>query len=101
MVSLPPREKGRSIRHCCSILWIHWQEVGGDERYMMSELDCFRFRKPHDVRAFRAGVRNIVESSLNDRLTIIKGALMDLLPEIANWEDEDNIELCQTKIYPR
>ncbi len=70
-------------------LWVHWRELGEDGRFMMSELDYFRFKKPHDIRQFRANVRNIIEFGLGNRLATIKGALIELFPQIERWEDED------------
>ncbi len=34
-------------------LWVHWRELGEDSRFMMSKIDYFRFKKPHDIREFR------------------------------------------------
>ncbi|KAF7502366.1 hypothetical protein GJ744_005987 [Endocarpon pusillum] len=70
-------------------LWIHWRELGEDGRFMMSEIDYFRFKRPDDIRGFRAKVRNIIEFGLGDRLDTIKGALMELFPQVERWEDED------------
>lgn len=90
-----PRSETQSLAFSCvadyngASLWVHWRELGEDGRFMMSELDYFRFKKPHDIRGFRARVRNIIEFGLGDRLATIKGALMDLFPQIERWEDED------------
>ena len=82
-----PKHEIQSLAFSCvadyegAALWVHWRERGNDGRFLMSELDYFRFQKPDNVRSFRAGVRNIIDYGLGDRLTMVKQALMDLLPE--------------------
>ena len=56
-------------------------------------------RKPHDVRKFRVGVRNIIEFGLGDRCAIIKGALVDLFPFVGRWDSKERSKRVHCKTF--
>lgn len=75
-------------------LWVHWLESetdNGPRRFVSSEVDSYLFKKPADLRQFRASVRNIIEYGINERLPIIKEALANCLPLIPLWNAEDRL----------
>jgi len=70
-------------------LWVHWREDGDDPRFVSSEVGYYHFHRPRDIREFRAGVKNIIDYGLSERLTMIKNALFDILPQIPRWDAEN------------
>lgn len=70
-------------------IWVHWQGVGDDPRFVSSEVESYRLKRPEDLSKFRSSVRNIIEYGIDERLTTIKNALHDLLPQLLPWDKED------------
>ncbi len=70
-------------------LWVHWREDGDDPRFVSSEVGYYHFHRPRDIREFRANVKNIIDYGLSERLTMIKNALFDILPQIPRWDAEN------------
>lgn len=69
--------------------WVHWRETGEDPRFVSSEIGDYHFHRPRDIREFRSGVKNIIDYGLNERLAMIKSALLEVLPLIPTWDAED------------
>jgi hypothetical protein len=44
------------------------------------------WKNPEDLSKFRASIRNIVEYGIDERLTVIKEALRDLLRRNPDWD---------------
>ena len=70
-------------------IWVHWMDSNDHPRFSSSEVDLYSMKKPKDLVAFRASVRNIIDYGIDQRLTIIKDALHDLLPQVSQWDQED------------
>ncbi|KAI9886543.1 MAG: hypothetical protein M1823_001654 [Watsoniomyces obsoletus] len=68
----------------------HRTDGGGDEppRFTSSKIESFSFQKAEDVRAFRGGVRNIIDYALAERLDRVKDALKQLSPLLHRWDQE-------------
>ena len=62
---------------------------GIEPRFASSEVGFYHFHRPSDVRDFRASVKNIIDYGLGERLSMIKRALAELLPELPRWDAED------------
>ena len=69
-------------------IWVHWYEHEDNPRFVSSEIDSYRLKKPEDLSKFRSSVRNIIEYGIEERLTTIKDALRDLLRQVPQWELE-------------
>ncbi len=72
-------------------LWVHWREDEDDSRFVSSEVDYYHFHRSRDIREFRANVKNIIDYELSERLTMIKNALFDILPQIPRWNAENKV----------
>ena len=82
-------------------LWVHWGEPRNEEartgpRFASSEVGFYHFRRPSDVRDFRASVRNIIDYGLHERLTMIKSTLAELVPQVPRWDAEDRAARVRT-----
>ncbi len=72
-------------------LWVHWREDEDDSRFVSSEVDYYHFHRSHDIREFRASVKNIIDYELSERLIMIKNALFDILLQISRWDAENKV----------
>ena len=70
-------------------VWVHWMDLNHDPQYASAEIENYSFKKPEDLISVRASVRNIVDHEVDQRLSHIKNALHDLLPQNPQWDQED------------
>jgi len=72
-------------------LWVHWREDEDDSRFVSSEVDYYHFHRSHDIRKFRASVKNIIDYELSEWLIMIKNALFNILSQISRWDAENKV----------
>ncbi|MCJ1250674.1 hypothetical protein MMC30_007902 [Trapelia coarctata] len=70
-------------------IWVHWQQVGPDGRFVSSPIEQYHFHKPLDMNKFRGAIRNIIDDGLKQRHPNIAKALNELIPELSKWDKED------------
>ncbi len=97
-----PRKVVDSLAFSCvaesdaASLWVHCRTDddndgngnGNGGRFVSSEIEFYSFKKAQDVRAFRAGVRNIIDHALAERLDMVQKALKELAPLLHCWDQE-------------